>query len=441
MSFFIKLTRWTEVMSLKFASYSIVCILVLGLTQGVVIQDYNSTFTKSILSHSEPDYWPTEGWRFSTPEEQGMNSTILNEMNRTIYEDDYWFDSLIVVKNGYIVYEDYPSGDFNENKSHVIHSATKSVSSILIGTAIQQGFIDGVDSKILDYFPDKTFENMSPEKENITLKHILTMTPGLEWDEWSFPYDINEPRNDLMASLVSGDGVQYLLNKPIIANPGEEWIYNTGCSNLLTHLIQRTSNISGITYAKEYLFNPLGISSFVWKALNGAPLGGHELFMKPRDMAKLGYLYLMNGTWDGQEIVTEDWIEESTSTHVDLNEKYSWWLRDGYGYQWWTMKYEDWYYANGQDGQMICVLDDYDMVVVCTGYSEIGPMNSKDGPGPIVIRDFLIPAIQQFTEIPSTNTTTETINPMNNYGVILSALSIPIVATVIVVYAVLKRKS
>ncbi len=150
-------------------------------------------------------YWPTDGWRFSTPEEQGMNPDIINEMNRTIYEEDYWFDSLIVVKNGYIVYEDYPSGDYNENTSHILHSATKSVSSMLIGTAIKEGFIEGVDTRILDFFPEKTFSNMSEEKENITLKHILTMTPGLEGDEWSFPYEGGKLKNDLMASLVAGD--------------------------------------------------------------------------------------------------------------------------------------------------------------------------------------------------------------------------------------------
>ncbi|MHA2423927.1 MAG: serine hydrolase domain-containing protein [Candidatus Thorarchaeota archaeon] len=367
-----------------------------------------------------------------------MNSTIIDEMNSTIYEEDYWFDSLIVVKNGYIVYEDYPSGDFDANNLHIIHSATKSVSSMLIGTAIQQGFIDSVDTKILDYFPEMNFENMSPEKENITLRHIMTMTPGLEWDEWSYPYEADELRNDLIASLASGDGVQYLLDKPMIASPGEEWVYNTGCSNLLTHLIQETSDMSGLTYANEYLFYPLGITRYLWVALNGAPLGGHELYMTPRDMAKLGYLYLMNGTWNGQEIVTCEWIEESTRTHVDLREAYSFWRRDGYAYQWWTMKNEGWYYANGQDGQMICVLDEYDMVVVCTGYSELGPMNARDGPGPVVIRNFLIPSIEMFNE---EDTTAGGSDFLNDYGTILVATSIPIIATIVVVYTLLKKKT
>ena len=401
-----------------------------------LIKDVPNTIDEMLSIH---EYWPTDGWRFSTPEVQGMDPDIIDEMNRTIYDEDYWFDSLIVVRNGYIVYEDYPSGEYNENSSHILHSATKSVSSMLIGTAIKEGFIEGVDTPILDFFPDRIFANMSEAKENITLKHILTMTPGLEWDEWSFPYEVGELRNDLMAALASGDIVQYLLDKPMVAEPGEEWTYNTGCSNLLPHIIQKTSNISGIAYTKEYLFNPLGITTFLWRVVNGAPLGGHELYMKPRDMAKLGYLYLMNGTWDGQEIVTEDWIAESTSTHVDLSEKYSWWLRDGYGYQWWTMKYENWYYANGQDGQMICVLDDYDMVVVCTGYSEIGPMNSKDGPGPIVIRDYLIPAIEEYDERLTNTSQTESQNPLNEIGLILTAISFPVLATIVVAFVLLKK--
>jgi CubicO group peptidase (beta-lactamase class C family) len=334
-----------------------------------------------------------------------MDASLIDAMHKRIYDDEFWFDSVIVVKNGYIVYEDYPSGNYNENSSHILHSATKSVTSMLIGTAIKNGFIEGVDSSVLDYFPDKTFANMSDAKQTITLEHILTMTPGLEWDEWSLPYD--DLRNDLIASLMSGDIVQYLLDKPMVADPGEKWTYNTGCSNLLPHIIQRATNVSGITYARDYLFSPLGISSFAWRVVDGAPLGGHELFMRPRDMAKLGYLYLMNGTWDGQEIVTPDWVAESTKTHVDLDEKYPSWINDGYGYQWWTMKYDGWYYANGQDGQMICVLNDYNMVVVCTGYTKAGPYNAKDGPGPMIIRNYLIPAIERFTPHPTTTSRTE----------------------------------
>ncbi|MHA1909752.1 MAG: hypothetical protein ACW98Y_20815, partial [Candidatus Thorarchaeota archaeon] len=104
-------------MALRFTTSFIVSILIVGLFQGVIIDDRNTSLQIPITSDSEPDYWPTDGWRFSTPEEQGMNSTILKNMNSTIYEEDYWFDSLIVIKNGYIVYEDYPSGDFNENTS------------------------------------------------------------------------------------------------------------------------------------------------------------------------------------------------------------------------------------------------------------------------------------------------------------------------------------
>jgi CubicO group peptidase (beta-lactamase class C family) len=365
------------------------------------------------VSEAQRNYWPTGGWLFSTPEEQGMSSEYLLKMNETIFEEGLWFDAVIIVKNGYIVYEEYPSGNYSSNSLHILHSATKSITSGLMGVAITQEYIDNVSEKILDFFPDKTFQNMSPEKESITLEHILTMTPGLEWDEWSYPYD--DPQNDLIASLLSGDTVQYLLDKPIIYSAGEHWTYNTGCSNLLIKIIERATGMTGVDYVIDNLFGPLGITTFFWRPdSQGSILGGHELWLRPRDMAKFGFLYLNNGTWNGEQIISSDYVATSGDTYVGIYKWHPYWPGIGYGYQWWTDIKDHYYTANGQDGQMIYVIQNHDLVVVFCGYTETYPYNSLDGPGPRMLNDYILPAIEQFND-----TTTITTNSTESVSQIL----------------------
>ena len=180
----------------------------------------------SSLATESIDYWPTDGWQASTPDEHGMNGTLLEAMKDYVYEEDLWIDSVVVIKNGYIVYEDYPSGDYGLTDLHYVCSVTKSVTSALIGMALRQGYLSSLDVKVLDLFPEATFQNICPEKENISIEHLLTMTSGLEWDEWSIPY--TEDGNDLHDLWhYTGNSFYYILNKPMIANPGEVWAYST----------------------------------------------------------------------------------------------------------------------------------------------------------------------------------------------------------------------
>ena len=328
-------------------------------------------------------YWPTDEWLTSTPEEQGMDATPLTELQDYI-ETHYssTIDSLIIVRHGYIVFEDYPSG-FNPNTLHILHAVTKSFTSALMGIAIQQGYINNVDQKVVDFFPDRSIANLSSFKKAMTLEHLLTMTTGFEWDEWQYPY--SDSRNGLVRAITSGDFVQYVLDLPVVSAPGTVWTYCTGASHLLSAIIEEVSNQSTLAFAQEYLFDPLGITSVFWPTdSQGIHFGGSELHLKPRDMTKFGLLYLNNGTWDGQQIIPSDWVFNSSSTlYHQFSDEFN-----GYGYQWWTWpSLGEVYYAAGLYQQKIIVVPEDDLVVVFTA-----DLREGVDPEPVLLYHFILPA-------------------------------------------------
>ncbi len=311
-------------------------------------------------------YWPTEGWRTSTPEEQDMDSAKLDQMMEYIDEQDLIIESVVVVRNGYIVFEEYPGPLYDQDMPHVVHSVTKSFASALIGIAIEEGFIDGIEQKFVDLFPERTIENLDSQKESITLEHILTMTAGLEWNEfqypWTDPQGNPDPRNDYIKALFSDDPVQYVLDLPMMEEPGVRWNYNGGTSHLLSAIVAEATGYDTLDFAREFLFAPLGITEVRWDSdRHGIRYGGSGLYLTPRDMAKFGYLYLHDGMWDGEQVVPADFVAEATKTHYAVD-GYT-----GYGYQsWWTCLGTEVYYAAGILGQRIDVVPDLDLVVVFT---------------------------------------------------------------------------
>ncbi|MFX0108057.1 MAG: serine hydrolase domain-containing protein, partial [Candidatus Hodarchaeota archaeon] len=351
----------------KYQSFSLISIfLLLALTLnpiavtpgiGVEAPKYDGSNIAQI-----DDFWPTEGWRYSTPEEQGVNPRKLQELMDYIEESEVDIDSVLVVKNGYMVMEEYPSVAYSNTSLQYVASVTKSFTSALVGIALTQGYIGSVQDYMVDYFPDREIANPSPEKNQITIEHLLTMTSGLEWDEWSARYD--DPENDIVQMSISGDCVQYVLDKPMAYEPGETWVYCGGGSHLLGAIVQDATGQRLLTYAFENLFNPLGISSVLWsRDSDGYYYAGGGISMAPLDMAKFGYLYLRNGLWDGTQIISSDYVNASGSTHVKQfgdNEYY------GYGYQWWTYPFAQVYHASGFRGQHIFVAPEYDLVAVIT---------------------------------------------------------------------------
>lgn len=346
------------------------------------------------------DYWPTDGWRTSSPEEQGIDSTLLTEMMERIDESGIAIDSLLVARHGYLVFEEYPRQYDNESR-HIIHSCTKSYTSALVGIAIEQGFINSTDDRLVDLLPNRTMVNLDARKEAITLEHLLTMTSGLEWDEWTHPYTSNLNSHYLM--WTAGNQIQYILDQPMIADPGEVWTYNSGGSHLLGAIITEATGRTLLDFALENLFAPLGISQYdiSWPRDNqGYYLASGGASMIPLDMLKFAYLYLNNGTWDGEQIVPSDWVQLSSETLIAFTD-YS-----GYSYQWWTYPTDivNVYAAVGYQGQFIFVVPELDLVVVFT--SSIPPEEANVHPA--LIFDYIVPSVlgMETHQLTGTNTIT-----------------------------------
>ena len=300
-------------------------------------------------------YWPTEGWRHVKPEALGMDGHVLQGMADEITGSGFTVDGVLVVKDGYLVQELY-SGEYGVDVLHNVYSCTKSVVSTLVGIAVDRGEMDGVESLLLDLFPDITPENVDEWKESITLRDALMMSAGFDArDSWLYEWEKLGDMHD------AEDAVQYVLDLPMAFEPGSSFEYTNGVSHLLSCLITEKTGMAAAEYADERLFGPLGITDYEWRADDaGRNWGYSSLYMRPRDMAKIGYLFLNEGVWDGEQIVSEAWVREATRHRIDAN------LRDGYGYQWWVDD-DGYYLALGYMGQFIFVLPEHDIVAVFTG--------------------------------------------------------------------------
>ncbi|MFX0092876.1 MAG: serine hydrolase domain-containing protein [Candidatus Hodarchaeota archaeon] len=370
---------------------------------------------------STVEYWPTTDWLSSTPEEQGMNSTKLNQMAEYIASHGFAIDSVVIVRNGYIVHEEYPNPTTsNRDHLHFLYSVTKSFSSALIGIAIQKGYISCIDQKVVEFFPNRTIANLDARKQNMTLEHLLTMTTGLEWDEWTYPY--TDSRNDVIRMINSGDAVQFVLDRPMKDNPGTMWVYSTGASHLLSAIIEQRTGKTTLEFANEFLFKPLGIEKVYWgQDPQGVYYGGFDLYLRARDMAKFGYLYLNNGTWDNQQIVAADWVSNSSETSFYFSKD------RGYSYQWWTYPKLGIYYASGLYAQSIFVVPDSNLVVVFTAN-----IRSGSNPEHRLLFEYIIPAIM--------NGSINTSLPPN-FDILLPFLPIVLVVPIIaIVIYLLKRR-
>ncbi|MDP2918933.1 MAG: serine hydrolase [Dehalococcoidia bacterium] len=311
-------------------------------------------------TQAKPDYWPTEQWRTAKPEAQGMDSATLEKIPEFIKDNGIQIDSVLVVRHGYLVYEHYPNAVYDKDMVHIIHSVTKSVVSSCIGIAIREGYIKGIDAKFVDLFPDRTIQNLDDRKNSITLENVLTMKVGLEWDEWKYLY--SDPRNHFIKMLRAPDPIQYVLDIPMMEDPGVRWNYNGGTSHVLSYLLGKTTGQDSLAFARKYLFEPMGIKDVDWtKDSHGVYNGGGGMYLKPRDMAKIGFLYLHDGVWDKKQLVPADFAKEAVSTKSTLG------ANSGYGYQsWWTWPLEESYYAAGLYGQRIFVAPKLDLVAVIT---------------------------------------------------------------------------
>ena len=298
-----------------------------------------------------------------------MDTARLEAMIEMIEEQGFAYHSVVVVRNGYIVFEEYLNG-WSQDSPHHLQSSTKSVTSLLIGTLVQNGMLESLDRKMVDLFADYEIANLDSRKEAINLEHLLTMSDGMEWHELDYPY--TDPNNSLGQMWKSPDAVQHVLDTPMRQDPGESWSYNSGTSILLGGVIEEVTGRDVLDYAREVLFDPLGIERIRWDQTTGGHYhtdGG--LYLTPRDMARIGYLMLTDGEWNGEQIVSRDWVEASSTAH------YSTGFLD-YGYQWWVYP-GGVYGATGHYEQKIFVIPAAEMVVVFTGYLPDDELHPTDG--------------------------------------------------------------
>ena len=295
-----------------------------------------------------------DGWIVDLESNYEMKSQF-EAMFSELEQKDYPSNGLILVKNSTIVYEEY-GNNFQYNTEFNTYSVTKSFTSALVGIALDKGFIDNIDDTVWKYFPNRTFENDSPEKQKVTIKHILMMTSG-------FDYGVDPT----LAPAVQGSRADYVLNRPVIYEPGTTWIYDSQAPSILIKIIELQSNMSLIDFATEYLFKPLGIYDVLWtEDESDLAFGGFGLYLTNREMAKFGQLYLQNGLWNNTQIISEAWVTESTTESMDPDIKFIYDVRpeSSYGYLWWV--YDGYYVASGLHGQRIFVNSEYNYVLIFT---------------------------------------------------------------------------
>jgi len=307
-------------------------------------------------------------WQTATPESQGLNSNILSIASGAALNTNY-VRSLLVVRNGYLIFEKYYNG-FDKNDAHHVHSVSKSFMSAIVGVAYKENYLQNLDQKILDFFPEYITEDLDPRKHDITIKHLLTMTPGFSWEESSSAWT---------GYSYSRNWIEYAINLTLIHNPGEKWLYCTPGTNLLSGIVTKATGMTTKEFAEEYLFEPLGISINHWhQDPQGYYTGGHEMYFTSRDMARFGYLYLNNGLVEGQQIIPAEWVEESLRNYAgdEFDPGF------GYGYSWWLGRMRNYsiYSASGLGGQFIFVIPELNMIVVTTASGSIHGDTSEQSP-------------------------------------------------------------
>ncbi len=270
--------------------------------------------------------------------------------------------SFLVARNGALVAEEYFNGT-DPSDVHDVRSVTKSVTSALIGIAIDEGFIQGIDETLADYLPGPVLQSLDPAKGAIRVEHLLSMTAGFEWHQMGDGPDFN-------LWVQADDQIQFVLDRPLVHEPGTHFTYSDGVAHLLSVILTEATGMKAVEFAEQYLFEPLGIGRRSWiERSGGYNSGGVGLQLTPRDMLAFGTLFLNRGVRDGRQIVPAAWVWASRWPHVFVTMS-----PDGvpfspaYGYLWWVGAGSEhpFYFANGYGGQFIVVVPETAMVVVTT---------------------------------------------------------------------------
>jgi CubicO group peptidase (beta-lactamase class C family) len=320
-----------------------------------------------------PSYWPTAGWRTASPASQMMDSKRLGAMLAEIRRAKLPIDSVTVVRHGHVVLDSsfglFASGKLGEpyasGRLHELQSATKSVTSMLLAIALQEKAATGITVKtpVLRLAAARHYvpKHLDARKRAMTIEDLLTMQSGLAWRESGYAYTPGSG-NDVIAMIQTDDWSGYVIDRPMARQPGTTFVYNSGTSHLVSATISVLTHRPAAELAEKRLFAPLGIRDYGWLAdPGGVTAGGFGLQLQPRDLAKLAFLYLHHGRWDGRQIVPAAWVEQSTTDHV-ADPKYE------YGYLWWLDGADGYAYMAGLYGQLAVVDPGKDLVAVITSH-------------------------------------------------------------------------
>ena len=326
-----------------------------------------------------------DGWKTTNLQSQNVDTAKIYKLFNQLQSNDNKLHSILLVKNGQIVIEEY----FNyqsENKQHDLRSATKSIRSILLGIAIDKGFIDSIDDTISKYIKSPVpTKNLDERKNKITIRHLLTMSAGLDCNDWDKKSKGQEDKVHKKK-----DWLQYTLNLPMVNEPGTVSNYCSMGTVLIAKIISQASGMTIDKFAEKYLFHPLNINNVSWShtTTNKKVIpSAKRLYMTSRDMAKIGQLILNNGKWNEKQIVSEKWIEESTTPKTKIT-------NIDYGYLWWIIPFKVKEQmivskvATGNGGQYIMIFPELGIVAVFTG----GAYNSQEQMLPFaMVNDIFLP--------------------------------------------------
>ncbi|MBN1388820.1 MAG: serine hydrolase [Bacteroidales bacterium] len=351
-----------------------------------------------------------DGLEVSTLSVEELDENKFIEMMEALRSDPlHRIHSILVLKNGKLVFEEYFEGyalshdpfgadgaimTYNRDTDHYLASISKSITSALVGLAIDHGYIGSVNDKISVYLPEYS-DVFTGEKTEISIEHMLTMRSGLPWDEHTYP--IGHPLNDHTPLFNSEDPIRWVLERPMEYSPGERFVYNSGTTNVLAAIVEESSGYSLDEFLDHYLLNPLGIfnADYIFQIFsNGRFFASGGMFMSARELCKIGLVYLDNGRWKGNQIISSEWIQESQKERITFSGTHP--FIDSYGYQWWRNTFEVQqkeyfaYFGLGWGEQVLFIFPGLDMIVqFYCGYfqtePEVYPAN--------LVEEYILPAL------------------------------------------------
>ena len=386
-------------------------------------------FALSIFSSAfGQDQWPTKAWPLSIPSGLGLNRDSLISLENKLASGKYgYIDGILVIRHGKVGYEksyhhDYadiyksevskksalnssdPGGPYNyfnswwhpyyhETNLHTLQSVTKTITSVIIGVAITRNEFPDLNTPILNFFDTTTIKNIDYRKRKITIRNLLTMTAGFNWNEESLPYA--DPKNDGSIMEASYDWVKYVMDKPMAEEPGKVFNYNGGATQILAHIFRVSTGKDLEEYGAKYLFKPLGIQNYYWKrAPSGLVDSQGGLYLEKSDLARIFYLYLKGGKWKDKQLISSDYVRESVAPFVSISPNLA------YGYKWWLNSYgkkrtEIAWRGSGFGGQIPIIFPQYDMVVIFTAWNILPDMPY---PAATFLIDKILHSVNEYNE-------------------------------------------